>query len=260
MLMVISPAKTLDTTTPLATRQHTQPDLLEHSRELIAVLRGKSPAELAQLMSISDALARLNAGRYEDWATPFTPDNARPAVLTFMGDVYEGLDAASLAEDELGWLQQHLAILSGLYGVLRPLDLMQPYRLEMGTRLTNPRGANLYQFWGDTVTDVLRQRIAHSGSPVLVNLSSDEYFKSVKPKALGVRVVTPVFQDLKNGQYKVISFYAKRARGLMARWAVQHRVDDVEALRGFNAEGYAFDASASGPDQWVFRRDPAQQG
>ena len=259
MLMVISPAKTLDYDTPAHTARHTQPDFLAHSAELIATLRQLSPADIGQLMGISDALATLNAGRFHDWGGEFTPENAKQAVLAFMGDVYEGLDAASLSEQQLDWLQQHLRILSGLYGLLRPLDLMQAYRLEMGTRLANPRGANLYQFWGDIITDALNAELAKQPQPQLVNLASDEYFKSVKPKKLQATVITPVFQDLKNGHYKIISFYAKRARGLMARWAVQHAVRDAEALKGFNSEGYAFDANASDATHWVFRRDPLAQ-
>ena len=259
MLMVISPAKTLDYDTPAHTARHTQPDFLAHSAELIATLRQLSPADIGQLMGISDALATLNAGRFHDWGGEFTPENAKQAVLAFMGDVYEGLDAASLSEQQLDWLQQHLRILSGLYGLLRPLDLMQAYRLEMGTRLANPRGANLYQFWGDIITDALNAELAKQPLPQLVNLASDEYFKSVKPKKLQATVITPVFQDLKNGHYKIISFYAKRARGLMARWAVQHAVSDAEALKGFNSEGYAFDANASDATHWVFRRDPLAQ-
>ena len=257
MLMVISPAKTLDYATPPRTERYTQPDFLDHSAELIEVLREHSPAEIGQLMGISDPLAVLNAGRYAEWARPFTPGQAKQAVLAFMGDVYEGLNANELDEDELDYLQQHLRVLSGLYGVLKPLDLMQPYRLEMGTRLANPRGKNLYEFWGDIVTDALRLRLAQAPAPVLVNLASEEYFKAVKPKKLEATVITPVFQDWKNGQYKIISFYAKRARGLMARWAAKHRVTDPERLKAFDYEGYAFDDQASDARHWVFRRDPA---
>ncbi|MBI3145696.1 MAG: peroxide stress protein YaaA, partial [Pseudogulbenkiania sp.] len=234
MLMVISPAKTLDYTTPPRTARYTQPDFLDHSAELIEVLRQHSPAEIGRLMSISDPLAVLNAGRYADWSRPFTPGQAKQAVFAFMGDVYEGLNANQLEEAELDYLQHHLRVLSGLYGVLKPLDLMQPYRLEMGTRLANTRGKNLYEFWGDIVTDALRQRLAEAAEPVLVNLASEEYFKAVKPKQLGAPVVTPVFQDRKNGQYKIISFYAKRARGLMARWAAKHRVSTPEQLKAFD--------------------------
>ncbi|OHX14153.1 hypothetical protein BI347_12025 [Chromobacterium sphagni] len=255
MLMVISPAKTLDYQTPPASEQFSQPALLSHSAELIGVLRRKSPLEISQLMSISDALANLNVGRYADWRPTFAPDNAKQALYAFMGDVYEGLDAGSLDADATGYLQQRLRILSGLYGVLRPLDLMQAYRLEMGTRLANPRGKNLYEFWGDIVTDALNAQLAELGQHTLVNLASEEYFKSVKPKRLNAAIVTPVFQDRKNGHYKIISFYAKRARGLMARWAAENRVRQPEALRDFDSAGYAFDPAASSELSWVFRRD-----
>ena len=254
MLMVLSPAKTLDYTTPPHTKRYTEPDFLADSQQLIQVLREKGPADIAKLMDISDALATLNVGRYHDWNPVFTPDNAKQAVLAFLGDVYEGLDAASLNEAQLDYLQHHLRILSGLYGLLRPLDLMQPYRLEMGTRLANPRGTNLYAFWGERITDALNTLLDESDNPVLVNLASDEYFKSVKPAKLHGRLITPVFQDYKNGQYKIISFYAKQARGLMARWAAQHQVDTPEALQDFNLAGYHFDSSESDTRRWVFRR------
>jgi cytoplasmic iron level regulating protein YaaA (DUF328/UPF0246 family) len=256
MLMVISPAKTLDYDTQPTTRHFSQPDFLSDSAMLIGVLTRKSPQEIAELMSISDALAQLNVGRYADWHPPFDLANAKQAVLAFMGDVYEGLDAVSLDHKELDYLQNHLRILSGLYGLLRPLDLMQPYRLEMGTRLVNSRGKDLYAFWGDKITEALNALLLENNEPVLVNLASDEYFKSVRPKKLQARVVTPVFQDLKNGQYKIISFYAKRARGLMARWAVKHRVTDVSQLKGFDYEGYAYCPEESDGNKWVFRRDP----
>ncbi|QEL54378.1 peroxide stress protein YaaA [Chromobacterium paludis] len=255
MLMVISPAKTLDYQTPAPLPRHSLPELLDHSAELIRVLRQKSPLDIAKLMDISDALANLNVGRYADWQPAFAPDNAKQAVYAFMGDVYEGLDAASLPSQGVDYLQDHLRILSGLYGVLRPLDLMQAYRLEMGTRLDNPRGKNLYAFWGDIITNQLNAQLEALGSRTLVNLASDEYFKSVKPKALNAAIVTPVFQDRKNGQYKIISFYAKRARGLMARWAAERGIRDAQALRGFDSEGYVYDAAASSELSWVFRRD-----
>ncbi|GGY04144.1 peroxide stress protein YaaA [Paludibacterium paludis] len=254
MLMVISPAKTLDYERPLPTDAFTLPRHLAHSAQLIDELKRLSPADIGRLMSISDKLSVLNAGRYQDWHPDFAPDNARQAVFAFMGDVYEGLDAASLGDPSLAWLQDHLAILSGLYGVLRPLDLMQPYRLEMGTRLATPRGKGLYAFWGDIITDTLNERLAEDDEPVLVNLASEEYFKSVRKASLKARIIVPVFQDLKGGQYKVISFHAKRARGLMARWAAEHRVADPHALLDFDSEGYRYDAAASDGDTWVFRR------
>jgi cytoplasmic iron level regulating protein YaaA (DUF328/UPF0246 family) len=261
MILVISPAKALDYETPPTTATFTQPDFLDQSTELIAVLREKSPAEIADLMALSDQLATLNVARYASWSQPFSPDNAKQALLAFNGDVYEGLDAKSLAATDLAWAQDHLRILSGLYGVLRPLDLMQAYRLEMGTRLANPRGKNLYEFWGERITEELNRLLAREDDAgrerVLLNLASDEYFKSVKPKKLKGRIVTPVFEDWKGGRYKIISFYAKRARGLMSRYVITHRLDEVAALQGFDAEGYAFAADASDADTLVFRRREA---
>ena len=258
MILVISPAKALDYETPPTTATFTQPDFLDQSAELIDILREKSPAQIAELMSLSDQLSSLNVARYASWSRPFAADNAKQALLAFDGDVYEGLDAKSLADDDLAWAQDHLRILSGLYGVLRPLDLMQAYRLEMGTRLANPRGKNLYEFWGERITDELNRLLAREEEAgrerVLVNLASDEYFKSVKPKKLKGRIVTPVFEDWKGGRYKIISFYAKRARGLMSRYVITRRIDEVEALQGFDAEGYAFAADASDADTLVFRR------
>lgn len=256
MLFVVSPAKSLDYETPLATSAHSVPLFMDQAAELVQVLRDQSPQQLAELMHISDKLATLNVARYAVWSKQATPDNARPAVLAFNGDVYEGLDARSLDGAQLDWLQQHLCILSGLYGVLRPLDLLEPYRLEMGTRLANPRGRDLYQFWGDRIARYLRERLAQEpeAGRVLVNLASQEYFRSVDLQALKTRVVECVFEDFKGGRYKIISFHAKRARGLMVRHAVEHRVASVEGLRSFDREGYAYDAPASGPDRLVFRR------
>jgi uncharacterized protein len=255
MLMVISPAKSLDFDTPPTTRTATQPDFLDAAQSLVGVLRDYSPAQLAQLMGISDALATLNVMRFAEWTRPFTAKNAKQAVLAFNGDVYEGLDAATLSAQDLAFAQKHLRILSGLYGVLRPLDLMQSYRLEMGTRLSTPAGKDLYAFWGDRITDALNTEFAahKRQAPVLVNLASDEYFKSVRPKKLHARIVQPVFQDWKGGQYKIISFYAKRARGLMSRYAIVNRVDEVEALQGFDYEGYAFAPEVSDDTHWIFR-------
>ncbi|CUA82116.1 Cytoplasmic iron level regulating protein YaaA, DUF328/UPF0246 family [Gulbenkiania indica] len=255
MLMVISPAKTLDFDTPLPPLPVTQPDFLDESGQLVEILRGKSPAELAALMSISDKLAVLNAGRYSQWHRPFTSENARPAVYAFMGDVYEGLDVASLPAEAVDYLQAHLCILSGLYGVLRPLDLMQAYRLEMGTRLANERGRDLYTFWGERITQALNARLAGTTDPVLVNLASEEYFKAVRPASLNAAIVTPVFQDRKGGQYKIISFHAKRARGAMVRWAAERRLASPERLKDFDTDGYRFAPEASDTLTWVFRRD-----
>jgi cytoplasmic iron level regulating protein YaaA (DUF328/UPF0246 family) len=261
MLFVLSPAKALDYDTPALDVPHTQPLFVKQSAELIDILKEKSPQDIASLMHLSDALSALNVARYQAWRPKFTAQNAKQAVLAFNGDVYEGLDAKSLAPDDLAWAQDHVAILSGLYGVLRPLDWMQPYRLEMGTALANDKGGNLYKFWGSQIADYLNAQLKEQASaqagtaqPVLVNLASQEYFKSVDRKALQARVIECVFEDFKGGKYKIISFNAKRARGLMARYAVTHRVTTPKGLQGFDAEGYAFDAAVSEPDRLVFRR------
>lgn len=254
MLVVLSPAKSLDFETPSTFSVATQPDFLQQSQLLIERLRELSPLEISQLMGVSDKLAALNAARYAEWALPFTPENAKQALLAFNGDVYEGLDAASLSPTDLQFAQGHLRILSGLYGVLRPLDLMRPYRLEMGTRLPNLRGKNLYDFWGERITDALNSAATAVNAPVLVNLASEEYFKAVKPNALAVPVIQPVFEDWSGGKFKVVSFYAKRARGLMARFVVTGRLDKPAALQDFSAEGYAFSQDASDDSRWVFRR------
>jgi cytoplasmic iron level regulating protein YaaA (DUF328/UPF0246 family) len=258
MILVLSPAKALDYATPPSTARHTLPDFLAQSSQLIQVLRRLSPAEVASLMNLSDSLAALNVGRYAAWSREFSPGNAKQAILAFNGDVYDGLRGPTLDEAGLDWAQTHLRILSGLYGVLRPLDLMQPYRLEMGTRLATRQGRNLYEFWGDRITQelnrLLKEEAAAGRAPVLVNLASEEYFKSVRPQKLKGRLVQAVFEDWKDGRYRIISFYAKRARGLMARYAIDHRVEEVEALQDFAAEGYAYAAEASEPDSLVFRR------
>ena len=255
MLMVISPAKTLDYTSPLATDKYSQPRFLEQSSQLIEILREFSPSELAELMKLSDKLAGLNVARFTEWQPEFTLDNARQAILAFKGDVYTGLDAASLSAADFDYAQQHLRILSGLYGVLRPLDLMQPYRLEMGTRLENSEGKNLYEFWGERLTDSLNQCLAEQKTSVLLNLASNEYFKAVKPKQLNGTLINVDFKDLKNDQYKIISFYAKKARGVMARYVIQHKIDSVEALKNFTEQGYYYSAEQSKPDHLVFLRD-----
>ena len=254
MLFLLSPAKSLDYESALPAIAATQPQFVQQSTELIATLKKKTPQQISELMDVSEALAKLNVDRYKAWSPTFTEANARPAVLAFNGDVYEGLDAKSLKPKELQWAQDHVAILSGLYGVLRPLDLMQAYRLEMGTALKHGKTNNLYQFWGAHIAEHLNQQLSHRKEPVIVNLASQEYFKAVDRKALQARVMECVFQDHKNGQYKIISFFAKRARGLMARYAIQHQVKTPEALQAFNLEGYAFEASASSQDSLVFRR------
>ncbi|OWT56778.1 peroxide stress protein YaaA [Candidimonas nitroreducens] len=257
MLLVLSPAKKLDYDSTVRTTLHTKPLFVEQASGLIDVLKKKSATQVAELMSLSDALARLNAERYGAWEPRFTRANSRQAVLAFNGDVYEGLQASTLSDEQLEWAQEHVAILSGLYGVLRPLDLMQPYRLEMGTRLATAHGQNLYDYWGSSIAQYLNKRLAKQSDPVLLNLASEEYFKSVDLKTLKARVVQCVFQDQKNGAWKVISFYAKRARGLMARYIIDKRIDEPGALRRFNVGGYAYAAKESTPDRLVFRRPEA---
>jgi cytoplasmic iron level regulating protein YaaA (DUF328/UPF0246 family) len=254
MLLLISPAKTLDYDSELPRVRSSQPRLLDDSEVLIDDLKQLSPAKVSSLMSISDKLGKLNADRFNSWKRPFSNDNARPALFAFKGDVYTGLDAYNLDSSTLAEAQKQLRILSGLYGLLRPMDLMQPYRLEMGTKFNNPRGKDLYAFWKDTLTPVLKKDLKASGSDIIVNLASNEYYKAVDSKALDARIVTPVFQDEKNGKYKIISFYAKKARGLMAAWILQNRVYDVEGLSGFNVSGYRFSAKDSQGDTLVFRR------
>lgn len=254
MIVVLSPAKTLDFVTPPTLPDATQPVFLDQSQKLISLLRKFSPLALGTLMGISDQLALLNVQRYADWSPPFTAENAKQAVLAFNGDVYEGFDAASLSPADLLFAQEHVRILSGLYGVLRPLDLMQPYRLEMSTRLPNRRGKDLYAFWGERISKGLGEALRETGSSALVNLASDEYFKAVQPKKLAVPVIQPVFEDWSAGKFKVVSFYAKRARGLMARFAVVERLEKADSLKQFSGEGYAYTESASDERRWVFRR------
>lgn len=250
MLLLLSPAKKLDFDSPVRTRLHTQPMFVDEAAELISVLRGNSAADIAELMKLSDALAELNVARYAEWRPTFDTQTARQAILAFNGDVYEGLRAPELSDEALEWAQEHIVMLSGLYGALRPLDLMRPYRLEMGTRLPNARGANLYAYWGSRIADYLNER----GDDVVVNLASDEYFKAVDLKTLKARVVQCVFQERKGDTWKIVSFYAKRARGLMARHIIVNRIDDPDGLKDFAAEGYAYAKDASSPDRLVFRR------
>lgn len=250
MLILLSPAKKLHAD-PTWTGALTQPRLLDHAQELMGVARELSVDDLKSLMHISDNLAELNHARFQSMSVPFTPENAQPAVLSFAGDVYVGLDAASLDADAMAWAQEHVRILSGLYGALRPLDLMQAYRLEMGSKLKNERGGNLYAFWKEVLAPHLK---AEPGSDVVLNLASNEYSKAVDFKALGARVITPVFKEVKDGKSRVISFFAKKARGRMARWAIEQRVQDVQALQDFDWDGYAFVEALSTRNKWVFER------
>lgn len=255
MLIVVSPAKTLDFETAPVIQTHSQPQFIAHSQLLIESLKALSVQDVAELMKLSDKLASLNVARFESWEPTFNFENAKQAVLAFKGDVYTGLDAESLTDDDLQFAQDHLRILSGLYGVLKPLDLMQAYRLEMGTRLNNSRGKNLYEFWGSIICEYLNQELTSGNSPVLINLASNEYYKAAKEKNIQGRIITPAFKDWKNGQYKIISFYAKKARGLMTRYIIQNRIDDPEQLKGFDLEGYRFAESMSEGDNWTFIRD-----
>ena len=255
MLIVVSPAKTLDYDTPPVIADYTQPELLAHSAELIERARKLTPAEIGKLMKISDKLAGLNAARFADWQPEFTPENAKQALLAFKGDVYTGLDAESLTAGDFAFAQLHMRMLSGLYGVLRPLDLMQPYRLEMGTKLDNARGKDLYAFWGAVITETLNEAMAAQGDNVLINLASNEYFKAVKPRQLEGQIITPVFKDCKNGQYKIISFYAKKARGMMARYIIENRLTEVSQLTAFDTAGYYFAEDESTATELVFRRE-----
>ncbi len=254
MLMIISPAKTLDFETPVTTESYSIPDYLENSAELIGIMKKKSSKKLMNLMQISQNIAELNVERFNNWELPFNPENAKQALLAFKGDVYSGLSASTLSEDELNYAQTHLRIISGLYGLLRPLDLMQPYRLEMGLKLKSKKGKTLYQFWGDKITDGLNYQLAEQHDPVLINLASNEYFKSVKMKNLDARLITPEFKDWKNGKYKMIQFFAKKARGLMARYAIDHKLQQPEDLQNFDYDGYTFNSELSQEDNWVFSR------
>lgn len=255
MLTVLSPAKTLDFDHPAPTRRSTQPRFLEQSAALVEDARELRPEDIRELMGVSEKIAELNFRRFHNWAIPFDRDNAKQALFAFRGDVYTGLDADSLDTEEIAFAQQHLRILSGLYGLLRPLDLMQPYRLEMGLKFANRGGHNLYAFWGDSLTRSLNSELGRSGSRVLVNLASNEYFRALRPGDLDAELVTPVFKDLKNGKYKVISFYAKKARGQMARYILRERLNEPAGLREFAVDGYRYNPELSTAREPVFTRD-----
>ncbi|MBU3636408.1 peroxide stress protein YaaA [Polynucleobacter sp. es-MAR-4] len=254
MLIVLSPAKSLDYKTPVKVKTATLPEFASESAKLIADLKQLSPQEVANLMGLSDQLAALNVGRYRDWSKKFTEENSKPAIYAFNGDVYDGFDVKTLKAKSIDFAQDHVRILSGLYGALRPLDLMQPYRLEMGTSFKNVRGKDLYAFWGERVTDSLKKVLEKQKKPFLLNLASEEYFKVLQAKNLDCPVISPVFQDGKDGKYKIISFYAKRARGLMARYVVENRITDPADIKSFNLDGYKYVASESKPEKPLFRR------
>lgn len=257
MLLVISPAKTLDFETPAITSQHAQPSFLNDSIELIDQLKQLSPNDVSQLMGISEKLGTLNSNRFISWQVPFTPDNSKQALLAFKGDVYEGLATNDMSEADLTWANQHLRILSGLYGLLKPLDLIQAYRLEMGTKFNNKRGKNLYEFWGESITQELNTQLENDTNPTLINLASNEYFKSIKTKQLDATVITPVFKDWKNDKYKIISFYAKRARGMMSAYIIKNKLENPNDIKQFDSAGYSFSAEQSSEKEWVFLRKQA---
>lgn len=254
MITLLSPAKDLSTEPFPNLKGLSQPALLPHAEPLVAKLRGLSAKRLATLMHISPKLAELNHQRFQEWAVPFTAKNARPAAFTFNGEAYKGLDARTLDADDLRFAQHHLRILSGLYGVLRPLDLMQPYRLEMGTALATPRKKDLYAYWGDRISEVLRADLDQSGSNVVVNLASTEYFKAVRPAVLGARIITPVFKDKGPGGYRMVMIFAKHQRGAMARHIIRHRLLDPAKLKGYTGDGYRLSEADSTADEWVFLR------
>jgi cytoplasmic iron level regulating protein YaaA (DUF328/UPF0246 family) len=254
MLMVISPAKDLDFQSPAPVTNHTLPDLIKDASELAEVCRKLTPADLSSLMHISDKLAGLNVARFASWHFPFDVEQAKQALFAFNGDVYQGLQAQTFSSTQVDYAQSHLRILSGLYGVLRPLDLMLAYRLEMGTTLANPRGTNLYQFWGERVTNALDLQLQQLNAPFLLNLASQEYFKVVKPALLSKPVVDVQFKDQKNGQYKVISFFAKKARGMMARYVIEQQINSIEGLQAFAVDGYQFAPEQSKEHSLVFTR------
>ena len=254
MLLVLSPAKSLDYETPTKISESTLPEFITESASLVSILKKMSLKEVVELMGLSDKLAALNVARYAEWSKKFDEKNSKQALLAFDGDVYEGLNAKSLSLKEMKFAQDHVRVLSGLYGVLKPLDRMQPYRLEMGTALKNAKGKDLYAFWGDKITQKLKSELESHKKPILLNLASDEYFKVVQPAKLGCPVVSPVFQDEKDGKYKIISFYAKRARGLMTRFIIDNKIDNSEDIHEFNLEGYKYSAKESTPDKPVFKR------
>lgn len=254
MLIVISPAKTLDLESDFNTPAVTQPEFLSDSRKLIKIMRGFSADNLSALMHTSTAISTLNETRFKQWKTPFNEANARPSIFTFKGDVYTGLEIETFSQADLAYAQDHLRILSGLYGALKPLDLMQPYRLEMGISLENDRGKNLYDFWGDKITKVINRDLKASQDSVLVNLASNEYFSALNKKLLKADIVTPVFKDYSSGQYRVLSFFAKKARGRMAAWILQNRIEDVSALDKFKLDGYRYSKADSLPNKPVFLR------
>ena len=255
MLIVVSPAKSLDFESKARTRKFTEPQYLEESTQLVGQLQKLSPEDFSELMHISSDLGELNHGRYANWHTPFNLKNAKQALFAFKGDVYIGLEADKFSTADVNFAQKHLRILSGLYGLLRPLDLMQPYRLEMGSKFKNKKGKNLYEFWGGKLTENLNELFENEKKPVLINLASKEYFSAIKPKALNAEIISPVFKDFSNGKYKIVSFFAKKARGAMAAYIIQNRIKSPAKLKNFDVDGYRYSEEESTPSQPVFLRD-----
>ena len=254
MITIISPAKTLDFDVEVQTKEHSKSEFLQESKKIVDRLKDFSPNELANLMNINQELAALNYERYLKWELPFTKDNAKQALMVFKGQVFVGLDAKTLSEKDLLFAQDHLRILSGLYGILRPLDLMQPYRLEMGTKLKNPEGDNLYKFWGSKITDFINKELSGQKTPFLINLASNEYFKAINPKKINGEIITPVFKEAKGNGFKVITVYAKTARGLMSRFIIENRIEEPSQLKAFDSDGYLFNHDLSTDKEWVFTR------
>lgn len=254
MLITISPAKTLDMEPADAGLEHTKPRMLKQSKELISYLAELSELDISELMKVSSKIASLNFDRYQAWKTPFTVRNAKQCVLAFRGDVYTGLDADTLNKNDLKRAQKQLRILSGLYGVLRPMDLMQAYRLEMGTRLETDKGKNLYEFWGSSITEQLNRDLKEEKTDTLINLASNEYFKAVKQKEFNGRIITPVFKELRGDTFKVVGIHAKKARGLMTRYIIKNRLKDPEDIKAFTEAGYMFSPAMSSENEWVFTR------
>lgn len=254
MIAIISPAKTLDFESKVQTKKYSNPGFLNESEKLIHELRKFKPNEIAKLMSVNDDLANLNVERFLSWERPFKPENAKQALLAFKGQVFVGLDAKSLVESDLLFAQEHLRILSGLYGVLKPLDLIQAYRLEMGTKLKNPKGKNLYEFWGTKLADFINKELSKHKEKTLINLASNEYFKAIKPKTIQGEIITPVFKESRGADFKVITVYAKTARGLMSRFMIKNRIQNTEDLKAFDMDGYLFNQDLSTETEWVFTR------
>tara|TARA_B110000858_G_scaffold198432_1_gene264907 strand:- start:1368 stop:2141 length:774 start_codon:yes stop_codon:yes gene_type:complete len=256
MLIVVSPAKSLDFESKARTRKYTEPQYLEESTELVGQLQKLTPEDFSELMHISSDLGELNHMRYANWHTPFDLKNSKQALFAFKGDVYIGLEAEKFSTADINFAQKHLRILSGLYGLLRPLDLMQAYRLEMGSRFKNKKGRNLYEFWGDTLTENLNELFKQDKKPILINLASKEYFSAIKPKPLNAEIISPVFKDFSNGKYKIVSFFAKKARGYMASYIIQNKIKNPVKLKEFDVDGYRYSEEDSTPAQPVFLRDP----